>query len=194
MADAVSPSGVNMEIYHGDALTFKMGQHMNRSYATEEWESDQLPNAHLIGNLPFSISSPLLFRLLLKVSDRNGAFACGRVPMTFLFQQEYAERMIAPPGFRQRSRLSVLSQAYCDVDIKFLIPSNSQSTLWFYNYNDSCLLSCVDTAFVPAPNVNAAVVSLIPLKKPRLKTKFDIVSRVVKALFQFKNKNWPVGI
>lgn len=117
----MSPN-VKMEIYHGDALTFKMGQYMNRDYK-QDWESDELPNAHLIGNLPFSISSPLLFKLLLKVSDRNGVFSCGRVPMTFMFQQEYAERMICPPGFKQRSRLSVLSQAYCDVDIKFLIPS-----------------------------------------------------------------------
>jgi 16S rRNA A1518/A1519 N6-dimethyltransferase RsmA/KsgA/DIM1 with predicted DNA glycosylase/AP lyase activity len=54
-------------------------------------------------------------------------------------------------------------------------------------------LFCADTAFTPAPKVNAAVVTLIPLKKPRLQCKFDTVSRVVKAVFQFKNKKWTTG-
>ena len=95
-----------MRIFHGDALTFPMGQHMDRSYSVD-WEADELPNAYLVGNLPFSISTPLLFKLLLKCSDKNGVFAYGRVPMTFLFQQEFAERMICPPGFKERSRVFV---------------------------------------------------------------------------------------
>lgn len=103
MADKVNPV-VNMKIFQGDALTFPMGQHINRAYA-KDWESDELPNAFLIGNLPFNIATPLLFKLLLKVSDRNGVFSCGRVPMTFMFQQEFGERMICPPGFKERSRV-----------------------------------------------------------------------------------------
>ncbi|CAF0966266.1 unnamed protein product [Brachionus calyciflorus] len=170
LADAVTPT-VNMKIFNGDAMTFPMGQHINRAYEVP-WESDELPNANLIGNLPFNISTPLLFKLLLKVSDRNSVFACGRVPMTFLFQQEFGERMICPPGFKERSRVGIMTQAYCDVNIDFLIPN---------------------TAFVPPPKVNAACVTMIPLKKPRLKTKFEIVSKVVQAIFQFKNKNWIVG-
>lgn len=93
-----------MKIFHGDALKFPMGQYINRAYE-KPWDSDELPNAHLIGNLPFNIATPLLFKLLLKVSDRNGIFACGRIPMTFLFQQEFGERMICPPGFKERSRV-----------------------------------------------------------------------------------------
>lgn len=50
------------------------------------------------------------------------------------------------------------------------------------------------TAFVPAPKVNAAVVRLVPLKKPRLTADFEIISKVVKAVFQFKNKRWIVGL
>jgi 16S rRNA A1518/A1519 N6-dimethyltransferase RsmA/KsgA/DIM1 with predicted DNA glycosylase/AP lyase activity len=52
----------------------------------------------------------------------------------------------------------------------------------------------IDTAFVPAPKVNAAVVKLVPLKTPRLKCEFNLVSKVVRYLFQFKNKKWPIGI
>ena len=100
----MNPHGICMEIFQGDALTFKMGKHMNQSYAVV-WDSDNLPNAHLLGNLPFNIATPLLFKLLLKVSDRTSVFRHGRVPMTFMFQQEFGERMICPPGFKERSRV-----------------------------------------------------------------------------------------
>jgi 16S rRNA A1518/A1519 N6-dimethyltransferase RsmA/KsgA/DIM1 with predicted DNA glycosylase/AP lyase activity len=46
---------------------------------------------------------------------------------------------------------------------------------------------------VPVPQVNAAVVQMIPLKEPRIKCNFDIVSKVVKSIFQFRQKNWPIG-
>ena len=98
-----------MKIHHGDALSFPIGQHVNKDY-TKPWNSDKLPNAFLVGNLPFNIATPLLFKLLLKISDRNGIFSLGfiflnlfvkniliriiifiigRVPMTFLFQNGY---------------------------------------------------------------------------------------------------------
>jgi 16S rRNA A1518/A1519 N6-dimethyltransferase RsmA/KsgA/DIM1 with predicted DNA glycosylase/AP lyase activity len=80
-----------------------MGNHINRAYKVD-WEADS-PNAFLVGNLPFNISTPLLFKLLLKVSDRTSVFSCGRVPMTFMFQKEFAERMISPPGFKERTRV-----------------------------------------------------------------------------------------
>lgn len=50
-----------------------------------------------------------------------------------------------------------------------------------------------DKAFVPAPEVNAACVTMVPLKEPRIKCNFDVVSKVVKAIFQFKNKKWSIG-
>ena len=96
---------VNMKIFHGDALTFPIGQHLNINAYGVPWDSDEVPNVVLLGNLPFNIATPLLFKLLLKVSDKNSIFSCGRVPMTFLFQEEFGERMICPPGFKERSRL-----------------------------------------------------------------------------------------
>ena len=104
LSDAVSPH-VNLKLFHSDALTFSMGGHIDKEKYKVPWSSDELPNAYLIGNLPFNISTPLLFKLLLKVSDQTGIFACGRIPMTFLFQQEFGERMICPTGFNQRSRV-----------------------------------------------------------------------------------------
>ena len=113
-----------------------MGQYVNRDHSLS-WDSAELPNIHMIGNLPFNISTPLLFKLLLKISDQTSVFSCGRVPMTFLFQEEFGERMIAPPGYKQRSRVSVLCQAFCDVSIKFIVPSKEKKKLAFCVLFDS---------------------------------------------------------
>jgi 16S rRNA A1518/A1519 N6-dimethyltransferase RsmA/KsgA/DIM1 with predicted DNA glycosylase/AP lyase activity len=104
LADAVN-SQVDMKIFQGDALHFPFGQHVNKNKYEKPWDSDELPNAYLVGNLPFNIATPLLFKLLLKISDRKSIFTLGRVPMTFLFQQEFGERMICPPEFKDRSRV-----------------------------------------------------------------------------------------
>jgi dimethyladenosine transferase 1, mitochondrial len=55
---------------------------------------------------------------------RKNAWTYGRVPMTLTFQKEVAERIVAPPKDKQRCRLSLMSQAWCDVDMKFLIKGN----------------------------------------------------------------------
>jgi 16S rRNA A1518/A1519 N6-dimethyltransferase RsmA/KsgA/DIM1 with predicted DNA glycosylase/AP lyase activity len=111
-----------MKIYHGDALTFQIGKHINKEAYGSPWESDELPRAFLLGNLPFNIATPLLFNILSDISDRNGLFACGRVPIIFLFQQEVGERMTCTTGFSERSRISVMSQTYCEVKMNFIIP------------------------------------------------------------------------
>merc|ERR1719370_570984 len=84
------------------------------------WE-DEPPEIHLIGNLPFNISLPLLVKWLESICKHQSAWSFGRVPLTLTFQQEVAERMIAEPGNPERSRLSVMCQNYCDVKYNFMI-------------------------------------------------------------------------
>ena len=49
------------------------------------------PGVRLVGNLPFSVSIPLLLQWLEAIHDKKGPFVFGRVPMTLVFQKEVAE-------------------------------------------------------------------------------------------------------
>jgi 16S rRNA (adenine1518-N6/adenine1519-N6)-dimethyltransferase len=87
----------------------------------------------VIGNLPYNISTPLLFHLL----DQQGGIA----DMHFMLQKEVVERMAADPGNKSYGRLSVILQYQCRVDHLFDIPPE---------------------AFTPAPKVDSAFVRLQP--------------------------------
>jgi len=87
----------------------------------------------LVGNLPYNISSPILFHAL----EHAGAIR----DMTFMLQKEVVDRMAAGPGSKVYGRLGVMLQAYCQVDALFDVPPG---------------------AFRPPPKVDSAVVRLVP--------------------------------
>ena len=87
----------------------------------------------LVGNLPYNLSSPILFHAL----DHAAAIR----DMHFMLQKEVVERMAAGPGSKVYGRLSVMLQAYCTVTPLFVVPPG---------------------AFRPAPKVDSAVVRLLP--------------------------------
>jgi 16S rRNA (adenine1518-N6/adenine1519-N6)-dimethyltransferase len=87
----------------------------------------------LVGNLPYNLSSPILFHAL----DHAAAIR----DMHFMLQKEVVDRMAAPPGSKVYGRLSVMLQAYCAVTPLFKVPPG---------------------AFRPAPKVDSAVVRLVP--------------------------------
>lgn len=113
------------------------------------------------------MSTNLIIRWLNDVSEKSGAWSYGRSSMTLTFQKEVGERMIARPAQKQRCRLSVMCQLWCDVKYEFTIPG---------------------TAFVPKPDVDVAVMTLVPLKKPLVNLPFSMVERVLRTIFNTRQK------
>lgn len=91
--------------------------------------------ARIIGNLPYNISTPLIFHLLKYLN--------GIKDMIFMLQLEVVERMAAKPGSKSYGRLSIIVQYYCQVEKLFNVPA---------------------TSFSPAPKVESAIVKLTPHK------------------------------
>ena len=109
-----------LSVYQGDILDFNLEQIIPQELA-KPWDSSP-PDIHLIGNLPFSVSTPLIIRWLAAMSTRTGPWKFGRTRLTLTFQKEVAERMVARIMTNQRCRLSVMCQYLCDVKLKFVIP------------------------------------------------------------------------
>lgn len=114
----------------------------------------------MVGNLPYNISTPLLFHL---------AGCAGHVrDMHFMLQREVVERMVAAPGGAQYGRLSVMLQYRFDMERLFLVPPG---------------------AFNPAPKVESAVVRMAPRPAAELQARDEgMLARVVTAAFSQRRK------
>jgi len=122
VAERCAPHG-RLRLHQADALKF--------DFAALAGDGRPL---RVVGNLPYNISTPLLFHLLdyrRRVRD-----------MHFMLQKEVVERMAASPGSKTYGRLSVMLQAWCRVEHLFDIGPG---------------------AFRPAPKVDSSLVRLIPL-------------------------------
>jgi len=134
----------NLVIHQGDALNFDLDQFS--------------PPIRVVGNLPYNISSPILFHLL---ENRDKV-----IDMTFMLQKEVVERMSATHGSKIYGRLSVMMQAFFEVELIFVVPPES---------------------FDPAPKVDSAIVYLTPLKVCKVDN-IEIFEQVVKAAFAHRRK------
>jgi len=164
-------SPVPVSVYKGDVLSFNMEQMFSRELK-REW-SERPPNIHLIGNLPFSVSTRLIILWLQDISERSNAWRYGRVPMTLTFQKEVAERITAPIMSPQRCRLSIMCQNWCYTHHKFNIPGS---------------------AFLPPPDVDVGVVHLVPLESPVISLPFKLVEKVTRCIFSFRQKYCYKGV
>jgi 16S rRNA (adenine1518-N6/adenine1519-N6)-dimethyltransferase len=114
----------------------------------------------VIGNLPYNISSPLLFHL--------AGYETNLRDLTLMLQKEVVERMAARPATREYGRLSVMLQARFTVERLFVVPPG---------------------AFRPSPKVESAVARLIPLgdARPRIADE-ALFGRIVAAAFSQRRK------
>lgn len=112
----------------------------------------------VVGNLPYNISSPLLFHLAQiapQVQDQH-----------FMLQKEVVERMVAAPGGKTYGRLSVMLQWRYHMELLFIVPP---------------------AAFDPPPRVDSAIVRMIPLAAP-LPCNADRLELVVAKAFSQRRK------
>ncbi|XP_071800921.1 dimethyladenosine transferase 1, mitochondrial-like [Asterias amurensis] len=160
-----------LKVIHGDIMTFNMEEEFPADLKTS-WDDDP-PNIHILGNLPFNVSTPLIIRWLEALSNHSGPFIYGRTRMLLTFQKEVAERLVAPVRDSQRSRLSIMAQHLCEVKHCFTIPGK---------------------AFVPKPDVDVGVVSFTPLVDPLIDLPFKLVEKLVRSVFHFRRKYCRRGV
>jgi len=116
-------------VHQADALWFDF-----RALAGDDGDDNRHDKRlRIIGNLPYNISTPLLFHLL----DQSDVVT----DMHFMLQKEVVERLAAVPGTKAWGRLGVMTQARADVAMLFRVPPG---------------------AFTPAPKVESAVVRIVP--------------------------------
>ena len=122
----------NFFIHNEDALKFDFSQLLPSSSETSAPEPYKF---RLVGNLPYNISTPLIFHLLDNIELIED--------MHFMLQKEVVDRLTARPGTKSYGRLSILVQYLCMTELLFIVPPG---------------------AFTPQPKVDSAIVQLIPRK------------------------------
>jgi len=133
-----------LTIYEADALKFDYGLISN--------------NLRIVGNLPYNISSALLFRLL---SNKNQI-----IDMTFMLQKEVVDRIVASHGSKTYGRISVMMQTFFEVESMFTVPKES---------------------FDPQPKIESAILYLKTRTNP-LTENTKLLEKIVKISFSQRRK------
>jgi len=137
-----------LTVHEGDVLRFDF-----RALASDS-------PLRVVGNLPYNISTPLLFHLL----EQREAIR----DMHFMLQREVVDRLAAEPGSKTYGRLSVMVQAHCRVQALFRVAPG---------------------AFRPPPAVESAVVRLVPLEQPAVPPPHaDTFAELVRLAFAARRK------
>lgn len=138
-----------LSIHQADALKFNFCQ----------LQKDE-KKLRIIGNLPYNISTPLLFHLF----DNSHCIQ----DMHFMLQKEVVDRIVANPGDSAYGRLSIMLQYFCQAEYVFTVKPG---------------------AFRPAPKVDSAIVRLVPHDKPPVEiNNFDEFSKLVNFSFTQRRK------
>ena len=139
-----SSQNTKLIIHEADALSFDYSQVSN--------------NLRVVGNLPYNISSPLLFHL---ISQKDNI-----IDMTFMLQKEVVDRIVAKNNCKNFGRLSVVMQSFFDVELIFTVPRES---------------------FMPQPKIESAIVYLKTRQKPLIDD-IKLLEKVVKICFSQRRK------
>ncbi|MDF2940173.1 MAG: ribosomal small subunit methyltransferase [Gammaproteobacteria bacterium] len=125
-----------------------------------KFDFSSLKKMRLVGNLPYNISTPLLFHLMDYLAFIQD--------MHFMLQKEVVERIVASPGNKDYGRLSVMIQYFCQVEAVLEVPPE---------------------AFDPAPKVDSMVIRLIPYQSPPHPVKdIKLLEKVLQQAFNQRRK------
>ncbi len=119
----------------------------------------------VVGNLPYNISTPVLFHLL----DHAAVIT----DMHFMLQREVVDRMVAPHGDKVYGRLSVALQSRCVVERLFKVAPGS---------------------FWPVPKVDSAIVRLQPMHDPERESLTAPLDRILRSSFGMRRKTLSNGL
>lgn len=136
-------------IHQADALEFDFSSLISHSAPMR-----------LIGNLPYNISTPLIFHLL--------EYAQHITDMHFMLQKEVVDRIAAKPGNGDYGRLSIMVQYHCETTALFDVPPS---------------------AFYPPPQVTSSVVRLVPYREiTHFARDYPHFEKIVKEAFSHRRK------
>jgi 16S rRNA (adenine1518-N6/adenine1519-N6)-dimethyltransferase len=139
----------NFQLFQADALQFDFAQLVKNAKPIR-----------IVGNLPYNISTPLIFHLL--------SYSTQVQDMHFMLQKEVVKRMAAQAGDSAYGRLGIMVQYYCAVENLFEVPP---------------------TSFDPAPKVDSAIVRLVPYQDlPHPATNIKTLEKLVNVAFQQRRK------
>jgi 16S rRNA (adenine1518-N6/adenine1519-N6)-dimethyltransferase len=151
-------SVVESDVLKVDFSDLSCRQALGLSFSSDPSESKSCKKLRVVGNLPYNISTPILFHLLDHVDvilDQH-----------FMLQKEVIDRMVAQPCTSDYSRLSVMLQ---------------------WRYDMSNLLFVPPSSFDPPPRVDSAVVRMVPLaNSPQLDIK--LMAKLVQVAFSQRRK------
>jgi len=139
-----------VEVIDGDILAIDLAALLGKEPAT--WK--------VVANLPYNISTPILFRLL----ELRALFS----RLVLMLQREVGERLVASPDCSDYGVTTLLLGLWFDIRREFIVPP---------------------TCFHPRPKVESAVLSFVPLLRPRVEVGSEAVFRkVVKGAFAMRRK------
>ena len=145
-------------VNESDVLKFNFQEFHSQHVSVDKNGSEK--KLRIVGNLPYNISTPVLF-LLLK--NRNLI-----QDMHFMLQKEVVDRIVATPGIKNYGRLSVMLQTFCETQSLFEVPPY---------------------AFQPAPKVNSAILRLQPKTQfEKQVTDFSKYENLVRQAFSQRRK------
>lgn len=137
-----------LSVHEGDALDFNYAQLSKAPH-----------DLRIVGNLPYNISTPLIFTLFEHIDSIKD--------MHFMLQKEVVDRMVATHEDSHYGRLSVMTQYFCHAQYLFTVSPH---------------------AFYPAPKVHSAFVRLTPRAPVTPAMDFRVFSNVVKEAFMYRRK------